>query len=91
MIDVGKVTEREIRDCAMKKQKSIALIFPSLIMGICEALGVQFKDNDERIKNEKAITLRTVKRIARESTTAATLECPTTARTTQATGIENML
>ena len=52
VIDVGKDIEREIRDYAMKKQKFVALLFLSLIRGICEASGVQFKDSDERIKNE---------------------------------------
>ena len=52
VIVIGKVIEREIRDYAMKKQKFVALLFLSLIRGICEASGVQFKDSDERIKNE---------------------------------------
>ena len=46
MINVGKIIKREIRDCAMKKQKFVALLFPSLITGICEASGVQFEDSD---------------------------------------------
>ena len=51
VIDVGKIIEKEIRDCAMKKQKSAALLFHSLITGICKASGVHFKDSNERIKN----------------------------------------
>ena len=57
----------------MKKQKSVALQSPSLITGICEASGVQFEDSDEQIKNEGAITVRTIERIAEESTAIAGL------------------
>ena len=60
-------------------------------MGIYEASRVQFEDSDERIKNERAITMRTIERIAGESTAAATLEHPNTSRVEQATGIENIL
>ena len=52
VIDVGRIIERENRDYAMKKQKFDALLFPSLITGICEVSGMQFEDSDERIKNE---------------------------------------
>lgn len=41
-IDVGKVIEQEIRDCATKKKKKSAVfLFPSLIIGIYEAFGVK--------------------------------------------------
>ena len=70
-INVGKIIEQEIKKCATKKQKSATLLFPSLISGICEALGVKFMASDKRIKNEAALTARTVETIARESTAAA--------------------
>lgn len=53
-IDVGKIIEQEIRECAIKKQQSTALLFPSLIIGICEASGVKFVASDERIKSKGA-------------------------------------
>lgn len=42
-IDVGKVIEQEIIDCATKKKKkkSAAFLFPSLIIGIYKAFGVK--------------------------------------------------
>ena len=80
-IDVGKIIEKEIRDCAMKKQKLVVLLFPSLITGICEASELQFGDSAERIKNKRAITMRIVERITGESTTAVTLEHPATTKT----------
>ena len=52
---------------------------------------MKFKASDERVKNEGVIIDRTVKRIVVESTTAATLEHPTAAKTKQATGNEKML
>lgn len=90
VIDVGKDIEREIRDYAMKKQKYVALLFTSLIMGICEVSGVQFKDSDERIKNEGAIIVRTIERIAGASAAAATPKHPATSRTEYTIRIENM-
>lgn len=64
----------------MKKQKSAALLFHSLIMGICKVSRVQFEDSDERINNEKVTTMRKVKRIAEEPIAAATPKHHTTAR-----------
>ena len=52
-IDVGKIIEKEIKECAMKKQKYVALLFLSLITGICEVSGVQFEESIERMKNEE--------------------------------------
>lgn len=71
-IDVGKIVEQEIRECATKKQKSIALLFFSLITGICEVSRVKFEASDERVKNKGTITARIVEKIAMESTAAAT-------------------
>ena len=82
-IDVGKVTEKEIRECAIKKQKSTALLFPSLITGICEAFKVKFEASNERVKNKKFIIAKTVEMIDVESITAVTLE--------QATRIEQIM
>lgn len=53
IIDVGKVIEKEIRECALKKQKITALFFPSLIIGICEASGARFEAKNKR-SNSKA-------------------------------------
>lgn len=77
IIDVGKVIEKEIGECALKKQKFTALFFSSLIIGICEASGARFEAKNKRVKNKGAITARTVERIAVEFTTA-TLKHPTT-------------
>lgn len=74
-----------------KKKKSTALLFSSLIMGICEAFGVKFEESDEKVKNEGAIIVRTVERIAGESTTVVTSECLVTAKPEQTTWIENIL
>lgn len=71
-IDVRKVIEKEIRKCAFKKQKTIALLFPSLITGIYEAFRVKFEAKDERVKNDGAIIARTVERLAVETTAATT-------------------
>lgn len=62
-IAVGRVIEKEIRYYAVKKQKPAALLFPSLITGICKVFGVKIIVSDKRIKNEGALTAKTVKRI----------------------------
>lgn len=74
-----------------EEKKYVTLLFRSLITRISEALGVQFEGNDERIKNEGAITVRAVERIAGESTIAATPERPAITRIEQTIEIENML
>lgn len=51
-IYVGKVIEHKIRECAARKQKSAALLFPSLIIRICEASGIKFNENNESAKIE---------------------------------------
>lgn len=33
-IDVGKIIDKEIIECAMKKHKTIALLFPSLVTSV---------------------------------------------------------
>lgn len=54
-IDVGTILEREIRECAMKQHKNIALLFPSSITGICIVYGVQVPSKDELIRNTWAL------------------------------------
>lgn len=71
-IDVSKIIEKEIRDCAIRKHKSAALIFPSLITSICEALWVKFEAGDERVKNVGAVTTQTMERIVGETTATVT-------------------
>lgn len=98
-IDVSKIIEKEIRDCAIRKQKSAALVFPSLITCICEASWVKFEAGDERVKNVGAITTRTMKRIVGDTTAAVTPQHPTAAtlqrlaptKTEQAPGLEDMV
>lgn len=69
-IDVGVISEQEIMDCAMKKHKTTALLFPSLLTSIYMVFGVRPTAQDERIKNEGALTTRTIEGIASESATA---------------------
>lgn len=66
-IGVGAIIEKEIRKCAMKEHKTIALLFFSLITNICLVSGVHTTAHDERLKNESALTTCTVERIAGES------------------------
>lgn len=56
----------------MKKHKTAALLFPSLITSICVVSGVRITAQDERIKNNGAFTTRTIKRIIGEATAAPT-------------------
>ena len=66
-IDVESIIEKEIRDCAIKKPKVAALLFPSLITSICVVSGVRLDANDEHVKNDGALTTCTIERIAGES------------------------
>lgn len=43
-----------------------------MITGIYEAFGVKFEVKDKRVKNDGAITTRTIERIVVETTAAAT-------------------
>ncbi|KAH9763201.1 hypothetical protein KPL70_001079 [Citrus sinensis] len=65
-IDVGSIIKKEIRDCAMKNHKAAALLFPSLITSICVVSGVRLDAKDEHVKNDCALTVRTIKRITGE-------------------------
>lgn len=95
----AKSLKNKIRDCAIRKQKSVALVFPSLITGICEASWVKFEAGDERVKNVGAITTQTMERIVGETTAAATPQHPTAAtlqrlapvKIEQAPGLEDMV
>ena len=69
-IDVGAIIEKEIREYAMKKHKTAALLFPSLITSICLVSWVGPTNQDERIKNEEGFTAQTIERIAGESAVA---------------------
>ena len=69
---MGSIIEKEIRDCAMKKHKAAALLFPSLITSICVVSGVCLNAKDEHVKNNGALTARTIERIAGESAGATT-------------------
>ena len=71
-IYVGSIIEKEIRDCAIKKHKAAALLFPSLITRICVVSGVRLDANDEHVKNDGALTARTFERIAGENAGATT-------------------
>ena len=65
-INVGAIIEGEIRECAMKKHKIDVLLFHSLATSICLVSGVSITAEDERIKNEGALTTRTIERIVGE-------------------------
>lgn len=62
-IDVAEVIEKEIRECALKKQKTATLLFLSLIIGICEPSRVKFKAKDERVKNDEPSQQERLKRL----------------------------
>ena len=66
-IDVGSIIEKEIKDCVVKNHKAAALLFSSLITSICVVSGVCLNAKDERVKNDVALTARTIERIASES------------------------
>lgn len=57
-------------ESAMKKHKTAALLFPSLITSICLVSWVSLTNQDERIKNEWGFIARTIERIAGESAAA---------------------
>ena len=54
----------------MKKHKTAALLFPSLITSIYVVSGVHIDAKDEHVKNYGALTARTIERIAGEVTGA---------------------
>ena len=60
--NVEKIIEQEIRECATKKQKFVALLFLSLITSVYEASRTKFIANDERINNEGALIARTIEK-----------------------------
>ena len=69
-IDVGIIIEKEIRECAMKKHKTTILLFASLITSICVVSRVHLDAQDDRVKNNGALTARTIERITGESAAA---------------------
>lgn len=83
--------EREIKECAMKKQKMAALLFPSLITSIYVVSEVTISAKEEKIKNKGALIARTVERIAGEIVAAVPLEPVVVARAKKVTGIERRL
>ncbi|KAK9222171.1 hypothetical protein WN944_010603 [Citrus x changshan-huyou] len=54
------------KDCAMKNHKATTLLFPSLITSICVVSGVHLDAKDEHVKNDGALTARTIERITGE-------------------------
>lgn len=56
--------------CYKKKHKTASLLFLSLITSICLVSGVCGTAQDKHIKNEGALTARTIERIAGESIAA---------------------
>ena len=89
-IDVGSIIEKEIRDCAIKTHKAIALLFPSLITSICVVSGVRLNVKDEYVKNDGALTARTIERIAGESA-GATTEPAVVTEVRRAIGLEQTI
>ena len=61
------LSKNKIWDCAMKNHKGAALLFPSLITSICVVSGVCLDAKDEHVKNDGALTARTIERIAGET------------------------
>ena len=66
LIDMRSIIEKEIRDCAIKNNKTTALLFPSLITNICVVSGVRIDTKYEHVKSDGALTARTIERIAGE-------------------------
>ena len=66
-INVGNIIEKEIRDCAIKNHKAVALIFHSLITNICVVSRVCLDAKDEYIKNDGVLTTFTIERIVGEA------------------------
>ena len=50
----------------MKNHKIAALVFPSLITSICVVSRVRLDAKDEHVKNDGALTARTIERIVGE-------------------------
>ena len=50
----------------MKNHKAVVLLFPSLITSICVVSGVRLDAKDEHVKNDGALTVCTIERIAGE-------------------------
>lgn len=48
-IDIGSIFAQEIQDCAVKTQRTAALLFPSLVTSICVVLGVRLDTRDEHV------------------------------------------
>ncbi|KAH9723603.1 hypothetical protein KPL70_007177 [Citrus sinensis] len=63
-IDVGSIIEKEIKDCAVKNHKTVALLFASLITSIYVVSGVRLDARDDHVKNDGAFTTRTIERVA---------------------------
>ena len=87
---MGAIIEREIRECATKQHKTVALFFPSLITNLCLVFGVRATVQDEHIKNPEAFNTRTIERIVRE-TAAAPLEPVIVTSIRRAIGVERRL
>lgn len=66
-IEMGIIIEKEIQEYAMKKHKTTALLFPSLITSICVVSEVHLDAQDDHVKNDGALTARTIERIAGEA------------------------
>ena len=54
----------------MKKHKTVALLFPSLITNICVVSRVHLDAQDDHVKNDGALTAHTIERIAGEAAAA---------------------
>lgn len=67
------------------------MLFSSFIVDICKFSKVKIIINDERVKNEGSLTVRTIERIAGEYVAAAISEYPTTFTPRKASKIKNML
>ncbi|KAH9802442.1 hypothetical protein KPL71_001386 [Citrus sinensis] len=63
----GCIIDKEIIDCAVKNHKTVVLLFPLLITSICVVFGVPLDVKDEHVKNDSALTARTIERITGES------------------------
>lgn len=83
--------ERDIRECAIKKQKTAALLFPLLITSICIVFGVKIPAKDKKIKNEGVHTARIVERIIGETAAATIPEHVAVTITGKVAGIERKL
>lgn len=75
----------------MKKQKIVVLLFSSLITSISVVSRVKISAKDEKVKNEEALTTRTIQRIVEEIVVAVTLEPVFVTKVKKVTGIERRL